>query len=236
VHVRGLDDGPIVFIASDWNQFSALDVTVLSNCKRVRLSQGWKEIGEQGPDQSPKLPHPPFTFRGLSPSMGHYEKASSFENGQAPTRRWIPGELTAECLIGGSVRATHTLQMAGVQTQLALSIEESGRPLVADASDFIVVQASIRDERGMISPLAENLVQFEVSGEGEIIGDESIGANPMRAEAGVASVLIRSTHRAGKIEVRGECAHSGSVRRLYNSNPCRLHWPPFHSEALNRRS
>jgi len=168
--------------------------------------------------------------------MGHYEKASSFENGQAPTRRWIPGELTAECLIGGSVRATHTLQMAGVQTQLALSIEESGRPLVADASDFIVVQASIRDERGMISPLAENLVQFEVSGEGEIIGDESIGANPMRAEAGVASVLIRSTHRAGKIEVRGECAHSGSVRRLYNSNPCRLHWPPFHSEALNRRS
>lgn len=92
--------------------------------------------------------------------------------------------MTAECLIGGSVRATHTLQMAGVQTQLALSREESGRPLVADTSDFIVVQASIRDERGMISPLAENLVQFEVSGEGEIIGDEAIGANPNAGRGG----------------------------------------------------
>jgi len=200
-HVPGLDDGPMAFIASYWNQFSAADVTVFSNCERVRLLQDGREVGEQSPDEAPALPHPPFTFRGLRYSMGRYEDAARFENGARETRKWIPGELKAEGLIGGKVVATHVVRTAGVETDLTLAVDEGGRPLVADGADFIVVQASIRDARGTLVPLADDSVRFEVAGEGEIIGDASIGANPMRAEAGIASVLIRSTRRAGSITV-----------------------------------
>ena len=79
----------------------------------------------------------------------------------------------------------------------------------------IPVSVQYRD----IKKLAEDLVQFEVSGEGEIVGDESIGANPMRAEAGVASVLIRSTHRAGKIEVRARAFGLSPATLQFESMP-----------------
>ena len=44
-------------------------------------------------------------------------------------------------------------------------------------------------------------VSFEI-GEGEIVGDSSIGANPVCADAGIATVLIRSTKKAGEIKIK----------------------------------
>ena len=203
VHVPDLEDGPMAFIASYWNAFSTTDVTIFSNCERVRLFQDGKIIGEQSPDESPKIPHPPFTFRGLKFTPGH-EGATPFDRGDGATRGWMPGELRAEGLIGGKVGATHTVRVAGVQTQLGLAVGTCGRPLVADGSDFIVVYASILDARSTVVPLADDLVHFEVLGEGEIIGDTSIGANPMQAQAGIAWVLIRSTRRPGTITVTAQ--------------------------------
>jgi beta-galactosidase len=219
VHVSGLDDGPLVFIASYWDQFSAPDVTVFSNCDRVRLFQDGQQVAEAGPDQSPRLPHPPFTFRGLSLSMGHYEEDARFQNGQEPTRRWVPGELRAEGLIGGRVAATHVVRTAGVPTELALTLDDAGRSLVADGSDFVVVHASVRDARGTVVPLADDLVQFEVSGEGHVIGDASIGANPTRAEAGIASALVGSTSRPGKITVSARAFGLRPATLTFESTP-----------------
>ena len=97
--------------------------------------------------------------------------------------------------------ATHSVRTAGVQTELALTLDDAGRPLVADGSDFVVVHAAIRDARGTVVPLADDLVTFDVEGQGRILGDASIGANPMRAQAGIASALVISTRRSGKITV-----------------------------------
>ena len=41
-----------------------------------------------------------------------------------------------------------------------------------------------------------------VEGEGRIIGAASIGANPVQAEAGIATVLVKSTTKAGTITVK----------------------------------
>jgi beta-galactosidase len=201
VHVPGLDDGPMVFIASYWDQFSAPDVTVLSNCERVRLLQDGEQIAEAAPDESSKLPHPPFTFRGLRLGAGGNGERTHFENGERATTRWVAGELRAEGLIGGRVVATHVVRTAGVPSQLALTLDDAGRSLVADGSDFVVLHANVRDARGTVVPLADDVVQFEVTGDGQIIGDASIGANPMRAEAGIASALVGRAHRPGKITV-----------------------------------
>jgi beta-galactosidase len=72
---------------------------------------------------------------------------------------------------------------------------------MADGSDWIRVFARITDARGATVPFADDLVQFEISGEGRIIGDEQIGANPCRAEAGIATILVQSSGQAGKITV-----------------------------------
>ena len=50
--------------------------------------------------------------------------------------------------------------------------------------------------------LAKENIVFTVEGEGEIIGDATIGANPRTVEFGSAPVLIRSTRKAGKIKVK----------------------------------
>lgn len=95
VRVLGLEDGPMVFIASYWMPGAVVgtpvDVTVFSNCEQVRLSQDDKELGVKEPDKTSKLPHPPVTFTGLNYSAGHYEQSATFDNGQRPTRKWIPG-------------------------------------------------------------------------------------------------------------------------------------------------
>jgi beta-galactosidase len=114
---------------------------------------------------------------------------------------WRAAELKAEGLIGGKVVATHTVRSPGVASEIQLEADLCGKPLVADGSDWVRVYAKVCDSRGTVQPFADDRVTFTVEGEGSIIGDTSIGANPMRAEAGIATALIRSTTNAGKITV-----------------------------------
>jgi len=44
-------------------------------------------------------------------------------------------------------------------------------------------------------------VTFTVSGQGVLIGGATIGANPVRAEAGIATGIIRTTRIAGAVTV-----------------------------------
>ena len=94
-------------------------------------------------------------------------------------------------------------------TKIRLYVDEMGKPLVADGSDFVVVVAEITDDNGHVRRLAREQVAFSVEGEGRIIGDASIGANPRLVEWGSAPCLVRSTHRAGKIRIIARPAFEG---------------------------
>jgi beta-galactosidase len=111
------------------------------------------------------------------------------------------GNVKAEGLVGGAVVAVHELQAPGVPTQLALALDDCGREMIADGSDWVRVYAHICDARGTTYPYGDDEVTFTVSGEGAVIGGTSILSNPMRAEAGIATGLIRSTTKAGAITV-----------------------------------
>ena len=76
-----------------------------------------------------------------------------------------------------------------------------GKQLVADGSDFIVVVAEVTDDEGHVRRQAREHVTFTVEGEGTIIGDASIMANPRVVEWGSAPILVRSTHTAGPIRI-----------------------------------
>jgi beta-galactosidase len=188
----------MVFIASYGTFFSPSKLSVFSNCEEVRLLLDGREIGRQKPDAGHAMAHPPFTFHVVPFAA---EQSTMYMNSVAKIEpaHW---ELTAQGLIGGEVAATHVLRPPGVASKLVLEADLCGRPLTAGGTDWIRVFARICDARGTTVPFADDLVRFEVDGEGRIIGNEQIGANPFRAEAGIAAAIIGSTGQAGKIIVK----------------------------------
>jgi beta-galactosidase len=189
--------GPMVFIANFATFHSPSSVTVFSNCDQVRLYQNGKEVATQIPDAGFRIPHPPFTFK-----VRDFSRTSTmqFSNGIAPPGTEI-GELKADGLIGGKVVATHLIHSPGVPSNIELKLDSCGRDPIADASDWIRVYAHICDDRGTTHPYANDMITFSVSGQGSLIEDKRIFANPLRAEAGIATALVRTTKVPGLIIV-----------------------------------
>jgi beta-galactosidase len=205
--------GPMVFIANFATFQSPTMVTVFSNCEEVRLYQNEKEIATQKPDTGYHLPHPPFTFQLSQFSELH---SMLFATGVAKPGTAI-GSVKAEGLIGGKVVSTHELRAPGVPTQLQVALDDCGRPLTAGGADWIRVYAHVCDARGTTHPDADDEVSFAVSGEGTFIGDAKLFANPMRAEAGIATGLIRATPRAGVITVEASAFGLKSATLQFSS-------------------
>jgi beta-galactosidase len=193
-----IGSGPMVFIANFASFHSPSVVTVFSNCEQVRLYQNGKVIATQSPDAGYHIPHPPFTFK-----VGDFSSTHSmlFASGAAPSGTEI-GKLKSEGLIAGKVVATHLIYSPGEPKSIELKLDTCGRDPVADGADWVRVYAHICDARGTTYPHADDLVTFSVSGEGSLIGGETIGANPVRAEAGIATGIVRTTRIAGGVTVR----------------------------------
>ncbi len=198
VKIEGADSGPMVFIANFASLQSPTTVMVFSNCEEVRLFQNDREVARQKPDSGYYLPHPPFTFK-----LSEFSNAQSMLFSTGVARAGTPiGSVRAEGLIGGKVAATHRIEAPGVPTHIELHLDDCGLGLEAGGADWIRVYAHICDARGTTYPHGDDRVTFTVSGEGALIGDSAIGANPMRAEAGIATALVRSTRTAGRVLVR----------------------------------
>jgi hypothetical protein len=167
----------MAFIASYWMNSSSLTVSVYSNCEQVRLYMNATLIGTNSPiTGTPHLEHPRFSFT-----------VPSFQTGY----------LRAEGLIGGAVRAVDTVYTPGAAAKVSVVIDTARLPFAADGSDIAIVYASILDANGHIVPSATNSVNFTiVSGPGDFVG-----SNPKAAEAGIASILLRSRAAAGPIVV-----------------------------------
>lgn len=199
-----INDTPMVFIAHEMTQFSDSDVVVFSNCDSVRLTafDGWKTETLPVVHQPEGTPHTPMIFKGF----WNFWKAreQSYTN-----RRWQDVKLVAEGIKGGKVVCQETKMPSRRSTKIRLYADAMGKSLVADGSDFIVVVAEITDDNGNVRRLAREQVLFSVEGEGTLIGDAAIGANPRLVEWGSAPCLVRSTHRAGKIRIIARPAYEG---------------------------
>lgn len=169
---------PMVAIANYYNDPSFLNVKVYSNCEEVELLVNGKSAGKQKPDQdknSTHLAHPPFSFQLTS---------------------FIPGELVAKGYVDGKVVSEAVQKTPGNAVALKLWIDESGKKLASGCNDQVFAYAAVVDKEGNILPLAINSVQFLVDGAAEIIG-----ANPINAEAGIATVLLKAGDLSGDIRL-----------------------------------
>lgn len=188
---------PIVAIAHEMTQFSERDVTIFSNCDSVRLTMYdgehcWTEPVTNGKS----VFHDAWDF---------------FEarNWSYTKRNWQNVRMVAEGIVGGKVVCRDERMPSRRSTKLRLRVDEMGHQLVADGSDFVVVVCEVTDDLGHVRRLAKENIRFTVEGEGEIIGDAGICANPRAVEWGSAPILVRSTRQAGKIKVKAEVQFPG---------------------------
>jgi beta-galactosidase len=190
------ESGPMVYIANEMTQFSDSDVVIFSNCDSVRLSayDGVKVATLPVVHAKGGIPNAPVVFKGF----WSFWEARNYSYYQ---KNWQKVNLVAEGIINGKVVCTTKKMPSRRSTKIRLYVDSEGKSLVADGSDFIVVVAEITDDNGNVRRLAKDNIVFTVEGEGKIIGDASILANPRAVEWGSAPVLIQSTRKAGKIKV-----------------------------------
>ena len=188
---------PTVTIAHEMTQFSEKDVTVFSNCDSVCLTMYdgehcWTQPVDKG--------------------LVVFKDAWDFfeaRNWSYTQKNWQSVKMVAEGFVDGKVVCKTEKMPSRRSTKLRLYVDEMGKKLVADGSDFVVVVCEVTDDLGHVRRLAKENIRFTVEGKGEIIGDASINANPRAVEWGSAPVLIRSTKQAGKIKIKAEVQFPG---------------------------
>lgn len=201
---RLFETGPMVYIAHEMTPFSGKDVTVYSNCDEVRLTflKDGKTYTYNKPVVKEGMPSPVITFPDVYDFMT--DKAMSRKKKQDEVF------LRAEGLIDGKVVATHEVHPARRPEKVLLWVDDENVNLKADGSDFVTVVAAIADKNGNIKRLNNYYVKFHVEGEGRILGDVGILANPAPVKWGTAPVLIQSTLRPGKIKITASVLFEGS--------------------------
>lgn len=188
-----INGGPMVYIAHEMTPFSPADVTVYSNCDKVKLSvfKGGKVYLYKRDSIKTGLKYPAITFKDAY----HFID----DKWLAMAERHDEVYLLAEGLIGGKVVASHKVFPARRPAKIILSDDLEGNTLLADGSDMVTVTAAITDEMGNIKRLNNEKILFEVQGEGRLIGNGTHGINPADISWGTAAVLLKTTHQAGEI-------------------------------------
>lgn len=175
------DISPVCFVAYYNTPSSGNMVRVFSNADSVKLYINDNMIAKQGPDMNENtnhLNHPPFTFR---------------------LNKFTAGTIKAIGIKDGTEYASYSVTTPTIASALRLSVDLSNRPLAADGTDMVFVYASIVDSLNNPVFNATDTIEFSIKGEGLIIGE-----NRVRAEAGIAPILIRATSNQGKITVKAK--------------------------------
>jgi len=119
-----------------------------------------------------------------------------------------PGTLRAVSRSHGKVVLTEEVRTAGPAARIVLVPDR--KVIKADARDLSFVTVKIVDANGTIVPNADNLVNFQLSGEGSIAGvdngnqisHESFKANHRKAFKGLALAIIQAKEKGGRITLK----------------------------------
>lgn len=169
---------PMIHIANEWKKDSPLDVRIFSNCEEVELFLNGKSVGKQKPNQdkiSKNLKHPPFTFK---------------------LPKYNPGKLEAKGFINNINVVNHIVNSPVKPSKIKIELDVSGKKIDVNNDDIVFVYASILDKNETVLTNANDKVEFKLKGNAEIIGD-----NPVKTEAGVASILIKTNMKTKDLKI-----------------------------------
>lgn len=176
---------PMVHLLPHWNwkEGQQIDVLAYTNCDEVKLYLNGQFLEAKKLADTPKL-----------------------------SLRWkVPfraGVLEAEGYKNGKLVAADVVKTAGDAAKIELLPDRS--TINSDGKDLSFITVKITDENGILVPDADNLVHFELEGEGKIVGVGN--GNPMslepakgrerRAFSGMCQVIVQSTGNAGDIKLK----------------------------------
>jgi beta-galactosidase len=175
-----LFSGPMVYIANNWTGNSPLEVRVYSNCDEVALYLNDVLVAKQNPSintNSNRLKHAPFLFQ-----------IEKYQAGTLRAEGFIDGKKVTETVVKSPTKAF----------KIELSYDLSGIPMNKNNPDVVFVYAKITDEHGTVIPDAIPEVTFTLEGENAAL----IGQNPMPAEAGIATILLRTESLQKPLQVK----------------------------------
>lgn len=198
------ETGPMVYVANAMTPFSPSDVTVYSNCPKVRLTyckegktfEYVKETNRMG------MPSPIITFQDVF----HVMEDKQLARDERPQDSY----LLAEGIIDNQVVCTHLVRPARRPSKLLLWADTEEMDVIADGSDYVTIIAAVADESGTIKRLNNYAVRFEVQGEGELVADQASFTNPRQVQWGTAPILLRTTTNAGEIRIKASVVWDGT--------------------------
>jgi len=176
-------DKPVLHILPHWNwpgrEGQNVPVRVFSNCKEVELFLNGKSLGRQ-------------TMR----TNWFLDWAVDYQRGM----------LSAKGYNGTNVTVAD-MPMTGAPEAIELSPDRS--TVNADGEDVSVIKVLVVDAKGRVVPTADNLIHFDISGPGHIIGvgngdpssHEPDKADQRQAFCGYAEVIVQTKRDSGTIRL-----------------------------------
>ncbi|TAM79538.1 MAG: DUF4982 domain-containing protein [Acidobacteria bacterium] len=121
---------------------------------------------------------------------------------------YVPGTIEARGYRGGRQVMTAKRETTGDPARITLQADRAR--ISADGEDVSVIAVSVVDPQGRVVPVAHNLIAFEVSGNGKLLGvgngdpssHEADKANQRLVFHGLCTAIMQSTKEAGGITVK----------------------------------
>jgi len=177
-------DKPVlhVFPHWNWNEGDTVDVWSYTNCEEVELFLNGASHG---------------TKKKVGDDL-HLMWRLTF----------APGTLKAIGRTSGKEILTREINTAGAPAKIVLEADRNA--IAADGLDLSFVTVEVLDETGTLVPHADNLINFEISGEGKIAAvdngsqtsDEPFKANYRQAFNGLCLAVVQSLEKPGKITLK----------------------------------
>lgn len=174
-------DKPVLHVFPHWNWHSGdtVDVWAYTNCDSVQMYLNGRYVGT----------------RQKVGEVLHLMWRLPFEAGMLKGVGYARGR---EIIV-------QEIRTAGKPARITLEADRN--KIAANGSDLSFVTVRILDEKGTLVPDADNLVRFEISGEGRIVGvdngsetsHESFKSDRRKAFNGLCLVVVQSTRKTGKI-------------------------------------
>jgi beta-galactosidase len=176
---------PLVHIFPHWNwqgrEGKPIKVYAYTNCEETELLLNGKSIGKK--------------------------KSSPFTKLEWDLV-YKPGKLEARGYNKGRTVAKDIVETTAMPAKIAL--DSDCATLKSDGCDVAVIRVAIKDAKGRVVPVADNLVKFSIEGPGRIIGTgngnpsshEPDKANQRKTFNGFCLVLIQTDRTPGEIRIK----------------------------------
>ncbi|HUZ47979.1 MAG TPA: beta-galactosidase GalA [Terriglobia bacterium] len=176
---------PVLHLFPHWNwpgkEGEEISVWCYSNLEKIELFLNGKSLGAQAMKRD-----------------SHVEWKVKYTSGILEARGYRNGRLVL----------TDRRETTGVPAKILFQPDR--QRIAADGQDVSVLAVSVVDAKGQVVPVADNEIEFELSGNGKVIGvgngnpssHEPDKASRRKAFNGLCVAIVQSTRQAGEIKVQ----------------------------------